>query len=164
MNETIKAEGIGFDNHEIKILLERMDCERSFKVDQLVFYPYFFFEYTLERKSFFHPIGGTVGCTIDGINGVGALIDTFPDLNEQAISNQNIIQRELNLVKAKEKAEEFLYDSISYKMKILSMPKLKVAKQEVFYRPYWVAQGGGVHSSNQFLLTVDAVTGKYHPL
>lgn len=163
MNETVKAEAIGFDNHEIKIYLEKMDTERSFKVDQLVFYPYFFFEYALERKSFFHPLGGAVGCTIDAINGVGAVIDTSPNFKEKALTTKNIIQKKLDSLEAKEIAEKFLCDSISYKMKILSMPKLKLIKQEVIYRPYWIAEGGAC-SSNQFLLTVDAVTGKYHPL
>lgn len=163
MNETVKAEAIGFNNNEIKIYLERMDTERSFKVDQLVFYPYFFFEYALERKSFFHPLGGAVGCTIDAINGVGAIIDTSPDSKEQIISNKNIIKKKLDSTVAMGIAEKFLYNSISYKMKVLSMPRLELIQQEVFYRPYWIAEGGA-YTSDQFLLTVDAVTGKYHPL
>ncbi|WP_404455031.1 hypothetical protein LG329_06750 [Virgibacillus necropolis] len=163
MNEVIKAEEINFNNNEIKIYLEKMDTKNTFKVDQLVFYPYFFFEYSLDRKSFFHPIGGTVGCSIDGINGVGSIIDKVPHFSKQEVSTQNIIQKKLNTLDAEVIAEPFLYDSISYKMKILSMPKLNISKQEVFYRPYWIAKGG-THKSNQFLLTVDAVTGKYHPL
>ncbi|ASK62447.1 hypothetical protein CFK37_09930 [Virgibacillus phasianinus] len=163
MNELVKAEAIGFSNQEIKVYLERMDTNRSFKVNQLVFYPYFFFEYELESKSFFHPIGGAVGCTVDGVNGVGAVIDISPEFKEQEITAEKLIQKELDTMEAKGIAEKFLYNSISYKMKVLSMPRMKLIKQEVFYRPYWIAEGG-TYSSNQFLLTVDAVTGKYHPL
>lgn len=163
MNETIKTQDVGFNSREIKGILEKMDAGMKVVVDQLVFYPYFFFEYSLERKSFIHPNGGSVGCTIDALNGAGSLIDMSPVLNEQAISNVNIIQRKLNSTEAKDIAENFLYDSISYKMKILSMPKLKLSKQEIFFRPYWIVQGA-VQSSNRFYLTVDSVTGKYHPL
>ncbi|WP_085523170.1 hypothetical protein [Tuberibacillus sp. Marseille-P3662] len=163
MNETIKTQNVGFNSHEIKGSLEKMDAGMKVAVDQLVFYPYFFFEYSLERKSFLHPNGGTVGCTIDALNGAGSLIDMSPVLNEQSVSDDNIIQRKLDSAKAKEIAETFLYDSISYKMKILSMPNLKLSKQEIFFRPYWIVEGV-VQSANRFCLTVDSITGKYHPL
>lgn len=162
MEEVISTEEINFSNDEIKTYLERMDTKNSFKVDQLVFYPYFFFEYDVDKKSFFHPIG-TMGCAVDGINGVSAIIDKMPDFSEKTIPSRDIIQNKLSLMKAKAIAEPFLYDSISYKMKVLSMPAINLSKQEIFYRPYWIAEGG-MYVSNSFSLTVDAVTGKYHPL
>ncbi|WP_077328752.1 hypothetical protein [Virgibacillus siamensis] len=163
MIEVINAEEVGFNNHEIKNYLDKMDSKGSFIVDQLVYYPYFFFEYTLERKSFPRPTGAMVGCTVDGINGIGSLIDGSPKFKKKQIDPQNIIQKKLGSFEVSEISKDFLYDSISYKLKVLSMPKLTLTKKEVFYRPYWIAEGRK-HSSDRFLLTVDAVTGKYHPL
>lgn len=163
MNEEIYAEEIGFHNYEIKTFLDRMDTKGSFKVEQLVYYPYFFFEYSMEKKSFPRLTGGMVGCTVDGINGIGSLIDGSPKFRKKEISHQNIIQKKLSSLEVSDISKDFLYDSISYKLKVFTMPRLTLTKREVFYRPYWIAEGRE-YASDKFLLTVDAVTGKYHPL
>lgn len=142
--------------------MERIEPGTTFKASQLVYYPYFFFEYTLERKRLLHPFSGTTGCTIDAVDGIGSLIDHAPFLKNQALVKASMIQPVINSERGEAKAEAFIYDSISLKLKVLSMPKLKLNKKDLFYRPYWIVYGG--ICSNQFSLAVDAVTGKYHPL
>src|SRR5690625_6908422 len=84
MSKLIHAESISFDHHEIKQIFEKTDAEKEFHIHQLVFYPYYYFEYKLERKSLFHPNGGVVGCTVDGINGTGAVVNMFPRLDRKS--------------------------------------------------------------------------------
>lgn len=160
----IKAETIHFQSDEIKAFLENMDgYDKSVRVNQLVYYPYIFFEYSLIRQSFFQPMGQAVGCTVDGINKIGALIDTSPRFLEQEVDPHWIIPKKIEMEEAEILAKSFLYESISSRKKILSLPKLILTKQELFYRPYWVAEGR-LHSKKKYRLTVDAVTGKYHPI
>lgn len=160
MNKRVISQSIGFDKSKIKEFLKQLEPEAAFRVRQLVHYPYYFFEFTVERKYLFHPIDGSAGCTIDAISGVGALIDTVPELKDQEVAKETIIQPALNAEQAAVNAQEFLYKSISLKIKVLSMPDLTLEKAELFYRPYWIVQGTG---REQFSLAVDAVCGKYHP-
>lgn len=164
MRQLVQYENIAFDHNEIKHIFEKTDSDKSFRVNQLVFYPYYYFEYKLTRKSLFHPNGGVIGCAVDGVNGTGAIANTFPRLQSQEIQTQTMITEELNLSDAKTTAKKFVYDSISYKMKVFSAPPVNLTKEEKFYRPYWIIEGGDRYSQNKFMLTVDAVTGKYHPL
>ncbi|GGB40853.1 hypothetical protein F3157_18150 [Virgibacillus dakarensis] len=159
----INAEQPGFRQEEVKKRLEKLDPETTYKVQRLVFYPYMIFEYVIDRRNFFHPLKGHVGCTIDGVNKVGALADTFPQLMKQEVSDRDFIQPDLTLADAKERAEDFLYHSLSSKKKILTIPKLTLTKQEIFYRPYWIVEGI-LNLPNHFFITVDAVSGKFHPL
>lgn len=164
MNRIVNSENTSFDQNEIKLVFEKTDANKLFHVNQLVFYPYYYFEYKLERKSLFHPNGGVVGCTIDGVNGIGAIVNTFPRLERQEIQSHTIIPEKLTFTDAKTTAKSFVYDTISYKMKVFSTPPITLTKEEKFYRPYWIIEGGDIYSQNNFMLTVDAVTGKYHPL
>lgn len=162
MDWTIKTECIHFEEQEVKRLLENLVPNYSFKINQLVFYPYFFFEYLLKKKKRLSK-GEKIGCTVDAINGMGALTDTWPNYEyQQTYSEQSIMPGNLNKKKAKKVSEEFLYNSILYKRKFLLMPELRVTKQEEFYRPYWIVESD--NSKNQFSLIVDAVTSRYHPV
>src|SRR5699024_864667 len=164
MNKIIYSENVRFDHHELKLVFEKTDTNNLFHVNQLVFYPYYYFEYKLERKSLFHPKGGMIGCTIDGINGIGAIVNTFPCFEKQAIQTDAIIPGKIKSADAKVIAKKFVYDTISYKMKVFSPPPIILTMKEIFYRPYWIVEGGDIYLENKFMLTVDAVTGKYHPL
>ncbi|MEN1968705.1 hypothetical protein WMZ97_11605 [Lentibacillus sp. N15] len=159
----IDAEKPGFSREEIKKRLERLDTGRTYQVQRLVFYPYFIFEYIIDRQNFFHPLKGHVGCTVDGVNKVGALADTFPQFTKQEISDRDIINPYLAFEEAEEIAEDYLYHSISTKKKVLTVPKIAATKQKLFYRPYWVVEGS-IGLTDPFLITIDAVSGKFHPL
>lgn len=159
----IQTERIGYERKETELILEKMDPESAFTVQRHVYYPYLFFEYMLNRKGFFHPLEGNIGCTVDGVNKIGALSDTFPRLEKKTVPRQAVIENTLELSDAKPIAENFLLNHIIHKKKILSIPKLHLTKQMVFYRPYWIVEGKS-KASERFLLMVDAVSGKYHPL
>lgn len=159
----IQAETFFYERQEIKHLFEKMDPESAYTVQRHIYYPYLFFEYMLKRKSFFHPLEGNIGCTVDGVNKIGALLDTFPRLEKKTVSRQAVIECKMELTDAKPIAESFLLNHIVNKKKILSVPKLQLTKQLLFYRPYWIVEGRR-KTSRPFLLMVDAVSGKYHPL
>lgn len=163
--KTIAVEQINYNHDQLKVYLKDLDAEISYQILTLVYYPYILFEYSLKqkRKGFFRPIGKTAGCTVDGINHLGSLIDRLPRLKEQNISTQRILHRTLDVSVARNIAKNFLYETISSRMKIFSMPQLTLIREEVFYRPYWIAEGL-TSTSHQFTLTIDAVSGRYHPL
>lgn len=162
MDWNIKTECIHFEAQEVKKLLEKLVPNFSFTVHQLVFYPYFFFEYILEKKRSLSK-GEKIGCTIDAINGIGALTDTWPNYeHQQTYSEQSMLPGKLSKNKAKKLSEEFLYNSVLHKRKFLLLPEIRLIKQEEFYRPYWIVDSD--RGKNQFSLIVDAVTSRYHPV
>lgn len=162
MDWTIKTERINFKEEEVKRLLEKLESNFSFKIEQLVFYPYFFFEYSLAKKKRASQ-KEKVGCTIDAINGIGALTDTWPDYGyQQEHYEQSVMPGKLSEVEAKQISEKFLYNTILHKRKFLSLPELKLTQQEAFHRPYWIVDSD--NSKKQFSLIVDAVTSRYHPI
>src|SRR5699024_6881725 len=117
-----------------------------------------------ERKSLFHPNGGVVGCTDDGINGIGAIVNMFPRFESKEIQSDKMIPEKYKLGDAKTTEKKLVYDTIDYKMKVKYAMPISLTREDKFYRPYWIIEGGDRYSQNKFMLTVDAVTGKYHPL
>src|SRR5690625_8047205 len=109
MSKLIHAESISFDHHEIKQIFEKTDAEKEFHIHQLVFYPYYYFEYKLERKSLFHPNGGVVGCKVDGINGTGAVVNMFPRFDSQEIQSDTMIKEKLKLGDEKITDKMYIY-------------------------------------------------------
>src|SRR5690606_29079747 len=103
----IQTERIGYERKEIELILEKMDPESAFTVQRHVYYPYLFFEYMLNRKGFFHPLEGNIGCTVDGVNKIGALADTFPRLEKKTVPRQAVIENTLELTDAEPIAENF---------------------------------------------------------
>ncbi|WP_240376893.1 hypothetical protein [Bacillus piscicola] len=162
--EWIKTEELTFDQEEVKKVLESLDKNQEFTVEQLLYYPYYFFEYKLERRSLLQPKGGgSVGCAMDAVNKVGSVIDKSPVFTEKEVPSQQMIPVELEETEAKKLAVDFLNHSITYRMKILAPPQMKLTRSEIFYRPYWVAEGTKA-APDGYTLIVDAISGKYHPL
>ncbi|MCP8615631.1 hypothetical protein [Salirhabdus salicampi] len=162
--KTIITNKIEFQKKEIKTLLDQLDPKISFQVDRLVYYPYYFFEYSVKQHKFlrFMNRNGNIGCTIDSLSGTGALIDATPQFNRYEASEDELISSKLDVITAQKEAEKYIYRSISLKMKILQMPEMQLTKQELFYRPYWIASSKT--SDRSFSLAIDAISGKYHPL
>lgn len=159
----VQSEQIVFTDNEIKKRLEQLDKNNNYEVKNVLYYPYLVYEYLVDRKGFFHPLQGNIGCTIDGVNKIGAVVDFFPELKETDIQDEIIIQSKTTLVEAECSAKEFLHETIAKKKKIFTVPELKDARQEMFYRPYWIVEGE-TKVGETFLITVDAVSGKFHPL
>jgi len=159
----VLSEQIVFSNDEIKRKLEQLDKNNNYEVKNILYYPYLVYEYMVDRKGFFHPLQGNIGCTIDGVNKIGAVVDFFPELEEADIKNDSIIHSKTTLGDAEYIAKEFLHETIAKKKKIFTVPELKSTRQEMFYRPYWIVEGE-TKTNGTFLITVDAVSGKFHPL
>ncbi|MGJ9457426.1 hypothetical protein [Oceanobacillus sp. CF4.6] len=148
---------------EVIYSLGKMQSNISYSINNIVFYPYFFFEYSFARKNPISPLKGTVGCTIDGLSGVTALADKRPDFTTIDILKKELLPLELQEDNAQKIAIEFLFHTISRKIKVLSSPKLELKSSQLFYRSYWVVNGHQQGNKN-FSLIVDSISGKYHPL
>lgn len=157
------SEEISFSKKVIEDRLQQLDHKNEYEVKKLLYYPYFVFEYSMDRKGFFHPLQGKTGCTIDGVNKIGALTDIYPNLEENTLNEKEVIQPQIDLQESKVLAKTFMEEAIAKKKKIFTVPQLVDIREEKFFRPYWVVQGKG-KKTNSFLLTVDAVSGKFHPL
>lgn len=162
----IKTEKIDFTKMEIEQSLIQLDPKNDYEVKDYVYYPYWIFEYKINKNSFFHPLKGKVGCSIDGVNKAGALADTFPQLINSKIIKDKVIQSKLSMQEAETLAKDFLYGAITSKKKVMKVPNLNPTRQEMFYRPYWIVEGvlNSSRFKKTFLITVDAISGKYHPL
>ncbi|MDC3424412.1 hypothetical protein NC797_07810 [Aquibacillus sp. 3ASR75-11] len=162
MNQLIKANRVDFNNEEIINRLGKLEPTVNFSVKRLVYYPYYFFEYGLDKKSFIFPSNGLVACTIDLISGSGSLIDSEPVFEKFIVSKMDIIEDLVDTEKAEKEAQHFIFRTISLKMKIFKMPNINLTRQELFYRPYWIVQGND--KKGTFTLAVDGKSGKYHSL
>lgn len=158
----VRTESISFEKDVLKESLTKMESNVKYEIQSMIYYPYLFHEYKVEKSGLINRVGQKTGCTIDGMNKIGALVDTAPTFIFKKIKEKYIMKRIVNNNEAIEIAEQFLFESIYSRMKIVKMPRLELQRQEEFYRPYWIVKGKGKLTS--FYLTVDAVTGKYHPL
>jgi len=122
-----------------------------------------FFEFQVNRNTLIHRKGSKAGCTVDGINKIGALVDVSPQFIHANIEKKYLLPKKLTRQESFKIAKEFLLESMASRMKILKMPRLELVRQEIFYRPYWLVKGKAKRNDS-FFLTVDAVTGKYHPI
>ncbi|MEI3604318.1 hypothetical protein SPD48_01320 [Pseudogracilibacillus sp. SE30717A] len=160
---SLKTEIISFEKETLKQSLEKMDANVSYKVKTLIYYPYLFYEFLVEPTGRINRVGKKAGCTIDGMNKVGAVADQAPEfIVKKNVDDKFVLRRNISIDEAKIIAEKFLFESIYSRMKILKMPTLRLKHHVEFYRPYWIVKGEKERS--EFYLTVDAITGKYHPL
>lgn len=162
MKQKVLSNVIQFRKNVVVERLSQMDKNVNFNVERIVYYPYYFFEYVMKKEKFLQGKTGRIGCTIDAISGVGALIDAVPQLEEREVEDHETIGCKLNDNLAEIEAEKYVCRSISYKMKILKMPKIHLETKNLFYRPFWVITGNG--KKDDFSIVVDAMSGKYHPL
>ncbi|WP_156291379.1 hypothetical protein [Oceanobacillus salinisoli] len=159
----IKAQDIFYSKETVVHSLSKVEQNLNFTVESLVYYPYMFYEFSFQRKNPISPLKGKVGCTVDGVSGVPALTDKKPEFLNSNISKERLVPIQLDEQKARDTAEEFLYRTISKKIKVISTPNISLKDYELFYWPYWVVNGNK-GEENLFTLIVDSITGKYHPL
>lgn len=161
--KALKTERISFEKELLKNALEKMDNQVTYDIHSLIYYPYLFLEFQVEKRGLINRVGQKVGCTIDGMNKIGALVDEAPEFIFKSMKETSIMKSSISNSEAIQIAEQFLFESIYSRMKILKVPTLKLQRQEKFYRPYWIVKGNK-EKRVPFFLTVDAVTGKYHPI
>ncbi|VEF47311.1 Uncharacterised protein [Bacillus freudenreichii] len=163
MHTEIYTQDTLFSKNETEQLFHRMQPDLSFTVCNLIYYPYLFYEHSFERKNPFSPLKGNIACTVDAISGIAAIIDKAPSFIRASVSSEQIIPHEVDQEEAKMIAEDFLFRTISTKIKILLTPKMELAKYQLFHRPYWI-MNVEQNKKKGFTLIVDSVSGKYHPL
>ncbi|GIN22062.1 MAG TPA: hypothetical protein DEO65_07170 [Bacillus bacterium] len=152
-----------FSEEETEQSFQRMQPDVAFTVSHLIYYPYLFHEYSFERKNPFSPLKGNVACTVDAISGIAALVDKAPSFIKASVDSKQIISPKVDEEKAKIIAEDFLFQTISMKIKILLTPKMRLTKYLLFHRPYLILNAEQKNKKG-FTLMVDSVSGKYHPL
>lgn len=156
------AQSITFTEEKLKSSLKKIQSNINFAVHSVIYYPYHFFHYDVKAKRIFLPKNEEVGCTVEPVSGIGSLIDYTPKLSSVEISIEKQVPQTYTLEECRTISESFIYQSISLKMKMLSISELIFKYHEFFYRPYWVVTSNNPKEVPDFI--VDAVTGQYHPL
>ncbi|WP_085993256.1 hypothetical protein [Oceanobacillus senegalensis] len=159
----INTQEVSFTEERIIRSLGKMKAEVDFSVKNLVYYPYMFYEFDFKNSNPISPLKGNVGCTIDAISGTPALVDKRPAFIMQQLTDEKPLPVQLEGEEAKHLAQEFLYRTISRKIKVMSAPNIALKHHELFYRPCWVVSGNK-GNKDTFTLIVDSISGKYHPL
>ncbi|MBM7715197.1 hypothetical protein JOC94_002184 [Bacillus thermophilus] len=106
---------------------------------------------------------GIIGSTVDGISGVAALADKAPTFQIKTVSAERLLPSTIQKHRAVQIAEDYIFRTLSTKIKVLLTPKVTLQKQLLFYRPYWIVDAKQI-GKDDFRLMVDGVSGKYHPL
>ncbi|CDQ41638.1 MULTISPECIES: hypothetical protein [Virgibacillus] len=161
MDNTMLAQAVRFTEKEIETSLYQLDSNSQFLVNRLVYYPYYYFNYTVQAKRLFLPVKEEVGCTIDGISGKGSLIDCKPKLTHVELPYHVQLPLKQSLEDCQTKSESFIYHAIALKMRMLSLSELKLKQKQFFYRPYWIVNSKDRKAAD---FIVDAISGQYHPL
>lgn len=159
---TLLTQEITFAEQDVLRGLQQYDKESEVKISKLIFYPYYFFEYEVSAKSLLR-FNGKVGCTVDALEGRGAIVDVQPEFLKREIDAEYVPKVQVCDKKAKEIADKFVFDNASSKAKFITIPKIKLLSSTLFYRPFWLAEYDQVEKVER-LIIVDAISGSYHPL
>lgn len=156
------AQEIVFFEKEVVNVFRKIDRQAELEIDRIIYYPYYFFEFEVNAKSLLK-FKWKVGCTVDALGGMGAIVDVEPHFFEQEIKQDNLPVILVEKEAASKKVEQYVFDSASSKAKFITIPKIKKVSSQLFYRPFWVANYKRSGKEMQQFI-VDAVSGGYHPL
>ena len=159
---TILTQEPEYAEHDVFRGLNHFDQKADVHVHQLIFYPYYFFEFEMKAKSLLK-LNGKIACTVDGISGQGAIVDTKPNFSSRPIEKRKKLPVQVGEYEARNIAERFIFQTISQKTKFITIPSLQVLEHSMFYRPFWLAEYSLKEKGKQQLI-VDAISGSYHPL
>jgi hypothetical protein len=157
---TLLAQEITFVEQDVLLGLQQYDMKAEVRISNLIYYPYYFFEYEVNAKSLLR-FKGKVGCTVDALEGRGAIVDVQPEFLQRRIDAEYVPEVQVCEKQAREIADKFVFDNASSKAKFITIPKIKLLSSTLFYRPFWLAE---YDQEGQRQLIVDAISGSYHPL
>lgn len=161
MNAILTQE-IVFNEEEVLQGLQQYEKETEFRIQDVIYYPYYFFEFQVSAKSLLK-FRGKAACTVDGLGGRGAMVDIQPVFYQRQIAPEQAPPLIINEKEAAGIAEKFVFENASTKAKFVTMPKISEIHRTLFYRPFWLAEFEMADNSPGHLI-VDAVSGSYHPL
>src|SRR5699024_11322875 len=95
MKIQVKTETISFKKDMLKESIKKIDKNVLYPVQILVYYPYMFFEFQVNRNTLIHRNGSKAGCTDDGINKIGDLVDVSRQFIHANIEKKNILPNNL---------------------------------------------------------------------
>ncbi|QUW20865.1 hypothetical protein JSQ81_13695 [Sporosarcina sp. Marseille-Q4063] len=159
---TLLTQEISFVEQDVLLGLRQYDKKSEVRISNLIFYPYYFFEYEVNAKSLLR-FKGKVGCTIDALEGRGAIVDVQPEFLQRKIEMEIVPEVQVCEEKAREIADKFVFENASSKAKFITIPEIKLLSCTLFYRPFWLAKYDQ-EEQGQHQLIVDAISGSYHPL
>jgi hypothetical protein len=157
---TLLTQEITFVEQDVLLGLQQYDMKAEVRISNLIFYPYYFFEYEVNAKSLLR-FKGKVGCTVDALEGRGAIVDVQPEFLQRRIDAEYVPEVQVCEKQAREIADKFVFDNASSRAKFITIPKIKLLSSTLFYRPFWLAE---YDQEGQRQLIVDAISGSYHPL
>ncbi|MFD1065701.1 hypothetical protein [Oceanobacillus locisalsi] len=163
MGEKILAQAIHYEKEKIESSFNKLYSGSTFLAERIIYYPYYYFIYSVNAKRIFMPLKEKMGCVVDAVSCRGSLIDANPKLELIDIPINQLLEKTQSLDDCLSISESFIHRSLSLKMRMISFSNIKLEKQELFYRPYWVVFQNNEKQNEQNFI-VDGVTGQYHPL
>jgi hypothetical protein len=157
---TLLTQEITFVEQDVLLGLQQYDMKAEVRISNLIYYPYYFFEYEVNAKSLLR-FKGKVGCTVDALEGRGAIVDVQPEFLQRRIDAEYVPEVQVCEKQAREIADKFVFDNASSRAKFITIPKIKLLSSTLFYRPFWLAE---YDQEGHSQLIVDAISGSYHPL
>ncbi|PIC91008.1 hypothetical protein CSV71_02845 [Sporosarcina sp. P21c] len=158
----ILLQEIEFTKEEVLQGLQQYGKETYFQIQDIIYYPYYFFEYQVSAKSLLK-FNGKAACTIDGLGGRGAMVDVRPSFSRKKVEVGRFPELVIGEEEAIVMAERFIFDNASSKAKFITMPKITEVQRNLFYRPFWITDFK-LDNKKSGQLIVDAISGSYHPL
>ncbi|MBY7144445.1 hypothetical protein KFZ56_15585 [Virgibacillus sp. NKC19-3] len=163
MKEKVLTQAINYEKEKIESSFKKLYSGSTFFADRIIYYPYYYFIYSVNAKRIFMPMEEKMGCVVDAISCKGSLIDSNPKLEVIDIPSGQILEKSQSLDNCLSTSEAFIHRSLSLKMRMISFSNITLEKQALFYRPYWIVFHNN-EKQNEHNFIVDGVTGQYHPL
>lgn len=157
----VLTQELEFPERQVKRLMKGLEKRSMIKIENLVYYPYYFFEFDVSVKTVVG-LKGKTACTVDALDGKCALVDVFPQLIQYEIETDFQLEIVITENEARKTAKYFISENISKKVKFLKVPEIKFSSETLYYRPFWLISL--TKYKEQSLIIVDAISGNYHPL
>lgn len=137
--------------------IEALTHDVSATIEQKLYYPYYGFTAHCTVRTMIGSKDLSVGCLVDGINGLGATADPF-STDEIAVSDETQLVSRISHDEARRAAHRYFTHSLSKKLKMIAPFDVRLESNGTLYRGFWiVALGNG-------RIMIDTVTGSMHPL
>lgn len=143
--------------------IARITRFRSVRIQNRLYYPYYFFQYRLRGKRLFTKVHFRVGCTVDLISGKEALVDTPFDPRPETVPRKTVLEAAMTAEGARERAQSYVCAFVSMKMKLLGSVELLQERGFMYYHPFWLVSCKDPDKVSVWII-VDGVSGRLHPL
>jgi len=132
------------------------------RVEERVFYPYFWFHFRYRTRSVLGESGLRIACLIDSRTRVGATTEAF-EIERAAAADSEVLAPKVDADEALTIATRYGSYVLRHRKKALARLERDLVEQRVVHKPFWIV-GLRQRSGGECRVLVDGVTGGFHPL